>query len=66
MATITMNGQEMVLAFGGMDTRTRTDLNSVEQFDTGNNTWTLAPTSMVEARSDFDALAVPRELVCLN
>ena len=56
MATITMNGQQTLLAFGGYSGSSA--LNSVEQFNTNNNTWTLAPTSMEEARDYFGAVAV--------
>ena len=62
MATLTINGQQTLLAFGGQPEPS--NLNSVEQFHTHNNTWTLAPTSMEEARSEYGAVVVPRELVC--
>merc|ERR1719500_710527 len=45
MATITMNGEQTLLAFEGISGWSST-LNSVEQFNTNNNTWTLAPTGM--------------------
>ena len=61
MATITMNGQQTVLAFGGYGAS-----NSVEQFNTNSNTWTLAPTSMEKARDQFGAVAVERERFCPN
>ena len=51
-----------MFAFGGYNGLSA--LNSVEQFDPHKNTWTLAPTSMEEARRAFGAIAVPRELVC--
>ena len=56
MATITMNGQQALFAFGGYSDGPI--LNSVEQFNTNNNTWTLAPTNMEEARFYFGAAAV--------
>ena len=45
MATITMNGQQTLLAFGGYSgsSSQMSSQNSVEQFNTNNNTWTLAP-----------------------
>ena len=61
MATITMNGEQTVLAFGGYGGgigSIGSILNSVEQFNTNNNTWTLAPTSMEEARYYYGAVAV--------
>ena len=61
MATITVNGEQTLFAFGG---RSRSALNSVEQFNTNNNTWTLAATSMEEARDVFAATVVKRKLVC--
>ena len=63
MATITRDGQQLILAFGGETTGT-TALNSVEQFNPSNNTWTLAPTGMEEARSQFAAVVVPTTMVC--
>ena len=62
MAIITRDGQQLILAFGGY-TGSST-LNSVEQFNPSNNSWTLVPTSMEEARRAFGAIVVPRELVC--
>ena len=64
MATITRDGEPLILAFGGYSGSST--LNSVEKFNPSNNTWTLAPTSMEEARSRFGAVAVPKELVCPN
>ena len=61
MASITKNGEQMLLAFGGVD-ETSTAINSVEHFD--NNTWTLAPTTMQEARFYFGAMVTQREIVC--
>ena len=57
-----MNGQQTLLAFGGKSGSSR--LKSVEQFNTNNNTWTLAPTSMEETRSRFGAVVAARESVC--
>jgi len=62
MATLTINGQQTLLAFGGQPEPS--NLNSVEQFHTHNNTWTLASTTMEKARSEYGAVVVPRELVC--
>jgi hypothetical protein len=62
MATITMNGQETLLAFGGHSGPSAQ--NSVEQFNTNNNTWTLAPAGMEEARFYFSTVIVPGEVVC--
>ena len=62
MAIITRDGQQLLLAFGGY-TGSST-LNSVEQFNPSNNSWTLVPTSMEEARREFGAVVVPRELAC--
>ena len=47
MATIAKNGKQLILAFGGYSGSST--LNSVEQFNPINNTWTLEQTSMVEA-----------------
>ena len=63
MATITMNGEQMLFAFGGSD-ENWASLNSVERFNTNNNTWTLAPTSMEEARDSFGAIVLPQEILC--
>ena len=56
MATITRNGQQLILALGGPSGSSR--LNSVEQFNPSNNTWTLAPTTMQEARSNYGAVTL--------
>ena len=61
MATITMNGEQTLFAFGGFSGPA---LNSVEHFNTNNNTWTFASTGMVEARWSFAAVALPREILC--
>jgi hypothetical protein len=63
MATITMNGEQTLLAFGGRMGRS-SYLNSVEHFNTTTNTWTFASTGMVEARWQFEAVALPREILC--
>ena len=63
MATITMNGEQMLFAFGGAD-ETWTTLDSVEQFDPSSNTWNLVPTGMEEARFYFSTVIVPGEVVC--
>ena len=63
LATITRNGQQLLLAFGGYGTGLPT-LNSVEQFHPSNNTWTLAPTTMVEARRQFGAVVLSSGMVC--
>ena len=63
MATITRDGQQLLLAFGGYNGPS-SGLNSIEQFNPSNNTWTLAPTSMVEARHIFGAVVIPTEMVC--
>ena len=62
MATITVNGEQIMFAFGGADENWTTQ-NSVEQFDPKNNTWTLT-TSMEESRYQFGAVAVAREHAC--
>ena len=64
MATITMNGQQTLFALGGWSDSQGVTLNSVEQFNTNNNTWTLATTSMAEARYYFGAVVVAEEIVC--
>ena len=64
MATITMNGQQTLFALGGWSDSQGVTLNSVEQFNTNNNTWTLAATSMAEARYFFGAVVVAEEIVC--
>ena len=56
MTTLIRGGQQLILAFGG--SAVSSSLNSVEQFDLNNNTWSLAPTSMAEARHAFGAVAV--------
>ena len=63
MATITMNAKQTLLAFGGWMGGS-SYLNSVEHFNTNNNTWTFASTGMVEARWQFAAVALPREILC--
>ena len=60
LATITRNGQQMLLAFGGHPG----NLNSVEQFFPNNNTWTVEPTTMEETRRNYGAVAVPKKLIC--
>ena len=64
MATITMNGHQTLLAFGGYSASSNYASNSVEQFDPSSNTWNLVPTGMEEARFYFATVIVPRELVC--
>ena len=63
MATITRDGQQLLLAFGGY-TGPSSYLTSVEQFNPNNNTWTLAPTTMVEARWEYGATVIPARMVC--
>ena len=58
MATITRDGQQLLLAFGGLSN------SSVEQFNPSNNTWTLAPTGMERARRSFAAVVIPTKMVC--
>ena len=62
MATIRSNGREMLLAFGGHSGSSR--LNSVEQFVTIDNTWTMASTTLKEAKSSFGAVVLPKEMIC--
>jgi hypothetical protein len=64
MATITMNGQQTLLALGGWLGGSNSGLMSVEHFNTTTNTWTFASTGMVEARWQFEAVALPREILC--
>merc|ERR1719222_209347 len=64
MATITMNGQQTLLALGGWLGGSNSGLISVEHFNTTTNTWTFASTGMVEARWQFEAVALPREILC--
>ena len=69
MATIRRDGQQLILAFGGYNGPSSTlnnvsILNSVEQFNPSNNTWTLAPTTMEEARRQFGAVVVLKKMVC--
>ena len=63
MATIRRDGQQLLLAFGGY-TGPSSYLTSVEQFNPNNNTWTLAPTTMVRVRRLFAAVVVPTKMVC--
>ena len=65
MATITRDGQQLILAFGG-ETTGFSLLNSVEQFNPSNNTWTLEPTTMQEERYGFGAFVLSKELICPN
>jgi len=62
MATITRNGQQLILAFGGYSGSS--NLNSVEMFNPSNNTWTLAPTTMQGAKSSFGAVPLTRAMIC--
>ena len=62
MATITKNGQQLILAFGGYNGSSQ--LNSVEQFNPSNNTWTLAPTTMQKAKSSYGAVPLRRAMIC--
>ena len=63
MTTLIRGGQQLILAFGG--SAVSSSLNSVEQFNSNNNTWSLAPTSMAEARHAFGAVAVlPTMMSC--
>ena len=64
MATITRNGLQLVLAFGGYIGSSV--LNSVEQFNPSNNTWTLAPTTMQEARNSHGAVPLTRAMICTS
>jgi len=64
MATITRNGQQLILALGGYSGSSR--LNSVEQFNPSNNTWTLAPTTMQEARNSHGAVPLTRAMICTS
>lgn len=62
LATIKSDGQKLLLAFGGYTGSSY--LNSVEQFNPNNNTWTLAPTTMVEARRQFGAVVLSSRMIC--
>jgi len=62
MATITRDGQQLILALGGYSRSWRQ--NSVEQFNPNNNTWTLAPTTMQEARNGHGAVPLTRAMIC--
>jgi len=74
MATITRNGEQLILAFGGVPDNAKYNTlvttgnyfgeNSVEEFHLSNNTWTLAPTTMESPRFSMGSVTVPRQLVC--
>jgi len=74
MATITRNGQQLILAFGGIPDRdsymssikngTYFGENSVEQFHWSNKTWSVAPTAMESQRQFMGGVTVPQQLVC--
>jgi len=66
MATITRNGQQLILAFGGYSGYGGSPMNSVEQFNPSNNTWTLAPTTMQEARNSHGAVPLTRAMICTS
>ena len=59
-ATIVSGGKEKVLALGGYE---ESALNSVEEWDEEKFTWKAAY-NLVEKRSSFAVLPVPRHLVC--
>ena len=63
MAKVWRNGQEIVLAFGGLSGGT--ELNSVEEFDTSSNTWTR-PLTLQENRVASSAVALPTDLFRLD
>ena len=62
LATITRDGQQQIFAIGGFTGSS--NLNSVEKFNLSNNTWTQAPTNLVEAKRMFGAVTLQRELIC--
>ena len=59
-ATIVSGGKEKVFALGGYE---ESALNSVEEWDEEKFTWKAAD-NLVEKRSSFAVLPVPRHLVC--
>ena len=66
MATITKNGKQLILAFGGIADGNVHQLgqNTVEQFHLSNNSWTMAPTTMESPRAQMGAVVVSKQLVC--
>ena len=53
---------KVLVALGGWTGSSR--LNSVEQFNPSNNTWTLALTTMQEAKHTYGAVPVTRAMIC--
>ena len=61
LATITSGGEEKMFALAGYSFYS--PINSVEEWVEESATWKAAD-NMVEKRSDFGSVAVPRHLVC--
>ena len=68
MATIrTEEGTERVLAMGGWGPRGRlgsSRLDSVEELDPETLTWNPASANLLEARSDFGKVILPKKMIC--
>ena len=59
-ALVTVNNK--VLAIGGYNGGQR--LSSVEEFNLEEETWSMAPYSLDEARETFGYLVVPEDKIC--
>ena len=63
--TISTDGSEKTFAFGGSDyDGSAIYYDSVEELDPDTMTWNTTPAKLVQKRSKFGAVALPRSLVC--
>jgi len=64
LATIISGGEEKMFALAGSDDYDgRNYLNTVEEWVEASSTWKAA-NNLVEGRHGFEAVAVPRRLIC--
>ena len=62
LATIIRGGEEKMFALAGSDNYD-TCFNAVEEWVEASSTWKTA-NSLAEGRHSFEAVAVPRRLIC--
>ena len=63
--TIASGGRESILALGGSGENSHSMVyNSVEEFNPETLTWSLVPATLLESRSIFGVLVVPKSFFC--
>ena len=63
LATTTVGGETKIFAIGGK-WRSSYALDSVEEFNPDDESWTLAPTTLAERKFNFGRLVVEVETIC--